>query len=293
MANLIPGAYRNVALADGDVPLDADSLRAHFLGREAYRRTRWIVARNGSGAALLQVDRTEPDPLFAPITEVEVLAGPEECCVLERPDLDTAVPAHLAQAADDPGAAGARAVIVHGRYGHISFILDPRPVRITVLEVVPPFPAKLRAQAQGVLDVAEDLPPTVLRAEEVRLDDVVPPAGPVLLPCRGADITLPGRETWFLDQRPPLAEWTLLGCDRSREIHSWFYGREPAATVDLCPRRLPVGADGPVLTKCCLLERDVELGPGRAVVPWGASLSQVGEAVAALARNAEPAWAPA
>ena len=292
MANLTPGAYRNVAVAEVDVLLDAAPLRSHFLGREAYRRTRWIVARRGGDAALLQVDRTEADPLFAPITEVELLAGADECCVLERPDLDSAIPAHLAQAADDPAAAGARAVIVHGRYGHISFILDPQPVRITVLEVVPPYPAKLLAQAQSVLDVAEDLPPTVLRAEEVRLDDVVPEAGAVLLPCRGADITLPGRETWFLDQRPPFTEWTLLGCDRSREIHSWFYGQEPAGSVDLCPRRLPVRASGPVLTKCCLLEHRIELEPGRAVVPWGASLAQVGEAVAALAREAEPAWAP-
>lgn len=293
MANLIPGAYRNVAVCDVDVPLGADSLRTRFLGHEAYRRTRWIVVRRGPDAALLRVERTEPEPLFAPITEVEVLAGPAECCVLDRPDLDTAVPAHLARAAEDPAAAGARAVIVHGRYGHISFILDPRPVRITVLEVVPPFPAKLLAQAQGVLDLAENLPPTVLQAEEVRLDEVVPPSGAVLLPCRGADITIPGRETSFLDQRPPFAEWTLLGCDRSRQIHSWFYGREPAGSVDLCPRRLPVRTDGPVLTKCCLLEREVELEPGRAVVPWGASLAQVGEAVAALAREAEPAWAPA
>lgn len=293
MANLIPGAYRSVAVSDIDVPLDARSLRAHFLGREAYRRTRWIVARNGPGAALLQVERDEPEPLFAPITGVELLAGPDECCILERPDLDTAVPAHLAQAAVDPAAAGARAVIVHGRYGHISFIFEPRPVRITVLEVVPPHPAKLLAQAQGVLDVAEDLPPVVLQAEEVRLDDVVPDRGAVLLPCRGADITLPGRQTWFLDQRPAFAEWTLLGCDRSREIHAWFYGREPAAGVDLCPRRLPVTAAGPVLTKCCLLEHEIQLEPGRAVVPWGATLAQVGDAVAALAREAEPAWAPA
>ncbi len=293
MANLIPGAYRGVAVTDVDIPLDASSLTAHLLGREAYRRTRWIVATRGLEAALLQVARDDADSLFAPITALEVLSGPDETCVVRRPELDTAIPAQLAQAADDPAAAGARCVVVHGRYGHVSFILDPRPVRINVLEVVPPFPAKLLAQAQGVLDVAEHLPPILLTGQEVALDDVVPAAGPVLLPCRGADITLPGRATWFLDQRPPPQDWTLLGCERSRQIHAWFYGRDPAAMVDLCPRRLPGAGAGPLLTKCCLLEGEIQVEPGRAVVPWGASLSQVGEALAALAAEAEPAWAPA
>jgi hypothetical protein len=293
MANLIPRAYRSVAVTDVDVPLDAASLTDHFLGREAYRRTRWIVASNGGGTVLLGVGRTEEEPLFAPITEVEVLAGADETCVLERPDLDTGIPAQLAQAAADPAATGARCVVVHGRFGHVSFILDPQPVRITVLEVVPPFPAKLLAQAQAVLDVAEDIPPTLLQADEVSLDAVVPPEGAVLLPCRGAEIAIPGRDVSFLDQRPPYAEWTLLGCDRSREIHAWFYGREPAAVVDLCPRRLPVTKRGPLLTKCCLLEGEVRVEPGLAVVPWGASLAQVGQAVRALAEEAAPAWAPA
>ena len=293
MANLIPGAYRGVAVTDVAVPLDAPALTSHLLGREAYRRTRWIVARNGPGAALLGVGREDSDSLFAPITAVELLAGPDEAAVLHRPEVDTGIPAQLARAAADPEAGGARCVIVYGRFGHVSFILDPRPARITVLEVVPPYPAKLLAQAQAVLDVAEDIPPTLLEAQEVALDGVVPAAGPVLLPCRGADVTLPGRETWFLDQRPPGQDWTLLGCERSRQIHAWFYGREPSAMVDLCPRRLAAAGSRPVLTKCCLLERDVEVEPGRAVVPWGASLAQVGEALAALAAEAEPAWAPA
>ncbi|GAC1541317.1 MAG: hypothetical protein NVS3B12_28810 [Acidimicrobiales bacterium] len=293
MANLIPGAYRGVSVAEVNGSLDAAALRFHFVGREAYRRTRWIAVSNGSGHALIEVHRRDDAPLFAPITSIDVLAGPDETCWLERPELDTGVPAQLARAADDPSARGRRCVVVHGRYGHVSFILDPAPIRIRVVEVVPPTPAKLAEQAQRVLDVAEDLPPIVLATQLFALEDVAPAEGSILLPCRGADIELPGRDTWFLDQRPAHQEWTLLGCARSREIHTWFYGCEPAADVDLCPRRLADGLAGPVLTKCCLLEQDIHVEPGLAVVPWGASLGQIGEAVGALAREAEPAWAPA
>ncbi len=293
MANLIPGAYRGVAVTEVDVPLDADSLAAHFVGREAYRRTRWIAVDNGAGHALVAAHRSDEASLFAPITAIEVLAGPEETCLLERPELDTGVPAQLARAAEDPAARGRRCVLVHGRYGHISFILDPGPVRIRVVEVVPPTPAKLLEQAQRVLDVTEHLPPIVLEAESVGLEDVAPDEGALLLPCRGAEIEFRGRDIWFLDQRPPHRRWTLIGCARSREIHAWFYGAEPAASVDVCPRRLAAGLPGVVLTKCCLLERDIHVEPGLAVVPWGASLSQIGEALAALAREVEPLWAPA
>jgi len=293
MDNLIPGAYRGVSVAEVDFPLEERSLAEFFAGREAYRRTRWIIVRRGGAVALVAVERDDAAALFAPLSSVRVLAGPDECCWVERPDLDTAVPSQLARALDDPATDGARCVVVHGRYGHVSFVLDPRPVRIRVREVTPPDPPKLLEQAQRVLDVAEELPPIVLVPEELDLGDVAPASGPLLLPCRGADIALAGRETWFLDQRPPLHDWTLLGCARSREIHAWFYGCEPAATVDLCPRHLPRRGTGPVLTKCCLLETEVHVDAGVAVVPWGASLGQISEALGALAREVEPVWAPA
>ena len=47
-----------------------------------------------------------------------------------------------------------------------------------------------------------------------------------------------------------------------------------------------------MLTKCCLLEKHIEVDDGRVVVPWGASLSQVSEALAALAAEWEPRGHP-
>jgi hypothetical protein len=37
-----------------------------------------------------------------------------------------------------------------------------------------------------------------------------------------------------------------------------------------------------VLTKCCLLERGIEVDGGTAVVPWGANLDEVRAALRAL-----------
>jgi hypothetical protein len=105
-----------------------------------------------------------------------------------------------------------------------------------------------------------------------------------LLPCQGAGLDLPGIVD-YLDQRPVRGDWTLVGCERSRQFHRWFYGGEPDRQVELCPDRL-IPADsgtGPLtLLRCCLLERGIRVEGNRATVPWGTNLSEVQAALRAL-----------
>ena len=71
--------------------------------------------------------KASDEPLFSPITEIELLAGPDETVEVHAPDVDTGVPTQLARAAR--GSAGdARCVVVRGRYEHVNFILEPEPV---------------------------------------------------------------------------------------------------------------------------------------------------------------------
>src|SRR5215469_6016031 len=53
--NLVPGRYRSVSVASVPVPPDEASLRAHLVGRPAYRHTRYIVARSAGGTAVVEV----------------------------------------------------------------------------------------------------------------------------------------------------------------------------------------------------------------------------------------------
>lgn len=295
MRNLVPRRYREVAVASVPGDLSPEGLERHFLGREAYRRTRYVVARRGAETAVVEVTRAEDGPLFSPITGVRVLALPGECSLVDAPEVDTGVPTQLALAARELAPA-ARCVVVQGRYRHVSFIVEPAPVRVQVVEVVPPEPPKLLDQARRVLDVAEDLPPVELVPVLVDLAELAlqRPAPRYLLPCRGSGIRLDGAEVRFLDERPTKEDWVLLGCDRSRELHRWFY-REEAETVDLCPRRVAARAGGamPVLTKCCLLEEHLERDGITVTVPWGASLDLVRAGLERVVAMAEPAWSPA
>ena len=147
-------------------------------------------------------------------------------------------------------------MIVRGRYGHVSFILDPAPIRIRVVEVVPPWPPKLADQLNRVLDLAEDLPPVELVPHLVDLDALAAtrPARHYLFPCRAGqpaqDQPRAAAEVSYLDEIPERAPWTLVGCARSKSIHDWFYG-DDVPMVDMCPRKLaesdaaPGGSAGP------------------------------------------------
>ncbi|HET8914896.1 MAG TPA: hypothetical protein VFM91_04250 [Propionibacteriaceae bacterium] len=276
-----------------DGELDESSLARHFIGREAYRRTRFIVVRNNDETAIVAVQKESEEPLFSPITALQLLVGPAECAYVEDPDVDTAVPTALARAALRQ-ASGMRGVVVQGRFAHVNFIIDPVPLRVTVREVVPPYPAKLLDQAQRVLGLAETLPPMDLVPDVVEFDQLARGnrATSYLLPCRGGGVSVEGATVRYLDERPAREDWLLLGCERSEQIHESFYG-ERAPQVDICPRNRPSGG-GATLAKCCLLETHNEVdADGTVVVPWGASLALIADALAAVAREWEPTWAPA
>lgn len=296
--NLVPPKYRAVAVATAEVPLDEQSLGRHFRGRPAYRATRYIVVRATAGTALVEVDKpVGGGRLFSEITGVRLLAGPGGTAYLHSPETDVGVPTQLARAAAKH-APEARCVVVQGRYEHVSFILDPAPVRVRLAEVAPPWPPKLADQASRVLDLAEDLPPVELLPAITDLAHLARerPASHYLLPCRGSGARIQGAEIAFLDEIPPRADWTLIGCTRSREIHRRFYG-EDVPTIEMCPRALvrrgpaPGSPDAVILTKCCMLEQGIEIEGSVVVVPWGASLAEVRSGLGAAADLAagEPA----
>lgn len=292
MTNVVPNRSRELAVANVDVPLTSEQLQDYFLGKEAYRRTEYIAAFADGAAALLRVRKESADPLFSPISEVEVLAGPVECAVLTAPDLDTSVPTQLATIAAQE-APHARCVIVTGRYGHVGFILDPRPVRIRVFDVVPPEPAKLVDQALRILEVASDLPPVELVPEVIDIGSLASqkPSDSYLLPCYVSGVDVGGTRVNYLDQRPAHEPWVLIGCERSQQIHNWFYG-ESAPEVDICPRNRSGGGEDLELTKCCLIENHIEVQGRQVCVPWGATLELVREGLEAAAALVEPTWEP-
>ena len=272
--------YRGLSVQEVDVPLTAEAIAEHLRGREVYRRTDFLALRRGGETALVEVRKASTEPLFSPVVASRLLSGPDDTAWVHRPEVDVGNATALAGAA----VPGATTTVVLGRFEHVNFIHRPAPVRLRVTEVVPPEPAKLLAQARQAVAYDEDLPPVELVLDAVRVEDLAAahPAACYLLPCRGSGADLGDAAVAYLDTRPAeRADWLLIGCERSLQFHRHFYGDEPPR-VDLCPRRRCEGAAGPTLTKCCLLERGLEVDEDTAVVPWGANLDEVREGLRKL-----------
>lgn len=286
--NLVPLPYRRISVQPYSGPMTSEAISTLLLGREAYRRTDFIVLRGeGDQTAVVAVTRAESEPLFSPITAVEVLALPETCLYVEFPGLDPANRSALAEAAHERGIGPEGTLVVKGLYDHVNFIHHPDPLVVRVIEVAPPEPPKLYGLARQVLSYA-DLPPIRLELERIEVRELADsmPAAAYLVPCRSGGLDDLSAPVYFLDERPERRDWTMIGCERSLQFHRHFYGDEPPR-VEMCPRRLAGARTEPTLLKCCLLEFHIEQDGPVAVVPWGADLAMVETALQRLSEGVE------
>jgi hypothetical protein len=290
--NLVPLPYRRVSVQPYAGEMTAAAIRAHLLGREAYRRTDFVVLRQGVSTAVVAITAPDRESLFCPIDSVELLAGPGECVFAEDPETDPANPSALAAKAHALGVGPNGTLVVLGLYGHVNFIHHPAPLVIRVVEVAPPEPPKLFGLARHVLSYA-DLPPIRLELERIDLTDLAAGQAPAsfLVPCRSGGLDHLSAPVHFLDERPARHDWTLIGCERSLQFHRHYYGDEPPR-IEMCPRKLAGSRAEPTLLKCCLLEYHIEQDGATMVVPWGADLKMVEQALRTLSGIAAPADAP-
>ena len=288
VCNLVPLPYRRVSVQPYHGPMTVDAITTLLLSREAYRRTDFIVLRGEGGQhAVAAITRAESEPLFSPITSVDVLALPETCVFAECPDVDPANRSALAEVAHELGVGPEGTLVVKGLYDHINFIHHPKPLVVGVVEVAPPEPPKLYGLARQVLSYA-DLPPIRLELERIEVRELAESVHPsaYLVPCRSGGLDDLPASVYFLDERPERHDWTMIGCERSLQFHRHFYGDEPPR-VEMCPRLITGERKEPTLLKCCLLETHIEQDKNIMVVPWGADLAMVEAALRKLSEEVE------
>lgn len=287
--NFVPLPYRRVSYQPYSGAMTELAITAYLAPREVYRRTDIIVLHNDQAEyAVVAVQRTETDTLFAKIAVLEVLALPADCIFIKSPETDPANRSALAKLAQQHQIGPDKTLIVQGAFDHINIIHRPAPLIVRVLEVAPPEPPKLYKMAEHVLSYA-DLAPICLELERIDLltlcQQVKPEA--YLVPCRSGGLDDLDAPVFFLDERPAERQpWTLIGCERSLQFHRHYYQDEPPR-VEMCPRKLNQAADVPTLLKCCLLEFDIEFDGITAVVPWGADLPMVERALALLSQGVD------
>jgi hypothetical protein len=254
------------------------------MGKETYRRTEFIVLRAPNGGhAVIAVDASDREPLFAPIDHVEVLSMPDTCAYVRDPETDCANRSALAALAKRHGVGPDQTLICEGKYDHVNFIHHPNPFVLKVVEVAPPEPPKLFDLVRHVLSYA-DLPPIIPVLERIELRDLIRGASApaFLVPCRSGGLDDLGAPVHYLDERPAeRQDWTLIGCERSLQFHRHYYGDEPPR-IEMCPRVIAGARGAPTILKCCLWEFDIERVGEVMVVPWGSDLAMIERALREL-----------
>ncbi|MGR8932842.1 MAG: DUF7714 family protein [Gammaproteobacteria bacterium] len=286
--NFVPLPYRRVSFQPYTGEMSEPAVARYLLAREVYRRTDIVILHNDAGEyAVAAVQRADSEQLFTAVEKIEVLALPADCVFIRDPATDPANRSALAKTARLHGVSDAQTAIVAGTFDHVNIIHRPDPLSIRVIEVVPPDPPKLFHMVEHVLSYA-DLPPIYPELETIDLRAISRSTTPeaFLVPCRSGGLDDLGAPVYFLDERPVKREnWTLLGCERSLQFHRHYYGDEPPR-LEMCPRQLAGKSAIPTLLKCCLLEYGIETEDAKVIVPWGADLKMVEEALAILARQA-------
>lgn len=285
--NFVPLPYRGVSVQAYSDSMTEHEIANSFLGRETYRRTEFIVLRASDGGhAVIAVDASDREALFAPIVHVEVLALPDACFYVRDPKTDCANRSALAALATKHGIGKDRTLICEGKYDHVNFIHRPSPFVLKVVEVAPPEPPKLFDLVCHVLSYA-DLPPIIPVLERIELKGLVRgmSAPAFLVPCRSGGLEDLGAPVYYLDERPAERhDWTLIGCERSLQFHRHYYGDEPPL-VEICPRLIAGSRNEPTILKCCLWEFDTEREGEVMVVPWGANLAMIERALRELSHD--------
>ena len=270
---------KDVSMHDVDIPLDREHISELMRGWTAYVRTDDLVLRNGDSYAVVRLVKSQEPGLFRKVVDFEILSLPEETVYVEEPDMDVLnTPALAALQARHPG----KAVVVRGMFSHINFIKDIEPLRLMVVDNVPPSPAKLGVlvdialgsgfvdhpivKEERIIDMAE-------KVSEVR-------TGAVMFPCRvsnlHADIPF-----CFLDDAPEdPGDVTLIGCHLSQRIYRSLYDRD-VPFVNVCPAdHIEPGVK--TIVKCCKVKQGHELDGDVVRVPWGATVPEVVDAINAL-----------
>lgn len=267
---------KDVSVRDVDIPLDKNSIARLMDGWVAYKRTDYIVLRNGDNYAAVRLIKGFSTGLFDEVLGYEILSLPEDTVYVEDPELDVLNLPSLARIQMEyPG----KAVIVRGMFSHVNYFRDIEPLRLMVVDNVPPSPAKLgvlvdRVLASGFVDL-----PVVKEERIIDMADMVSQVrtGKIMFPCRVSHLEakIP---YCFLDDAPEdPGDVTLIGCHLSRRIFNALYGRD-VPFINVCPVD-HVDPDKKTIVKCCKVKQGHEIDGNLALVPWGATIPEVVNAI--------------
>ncbi|MCQ2084652.1 MAG: hypothetical protein MJZ21_00720 [archaeon] len=272
---------KDISVRSVDCELTRDNIVALLSDWNAYKRAAHLVLEHNGSYAVIRIEKTMGEGLFGKVGKFEIVALPEETVYIERPELDVLnIPSLARLQLEFPG----KAVVVKGLFSHISFLKDLHPLRLRALDSVPPHPSKMGyltkvALASGYIDLPVVIEEQILDfAEESKKAETEM----VMFPCEGSG-TKGDRPYLYLDKVPDIKgkDITLVGCNLSKRIFDELYGIE-IPFINVCPKD-HVPDDGvKTIVKCCRVKHGYQIDGNTVMVPWGATVPEVVDAINAI-----------
>lgn len=280
---MLPDHCKDVSVREVDFPLTEEEIARHTVGKKAYTRTEFIILKHHDQQAVVRIFKEGGVDLFRPISAHKIISLPNSTIFLKDETVDVLNRPRMAGIAFRyPG----KTVIVQGLFNHVSFVQASKTLELHILDVVPPLPTKLSYLVAKALDAGLVDLPIVVREDTIDLNDlerrVQTPI--VVFPCRASGLASE-RTVFFLDETPKIeGKATLVGCELSLRIFQSIYRKRPDF-ISMCPRELAPRDGKKRIVKCCRVKEGCELEGDLAIVPWGATVMDVAQAMRALFKD--------
>ena len=276
---------KDVSVHDVDILLTTENINKMMQDWTTYVRTEYIVFRNEDQYAVIGLEKESGSELFRKLISFYILALPEDIVFINNPNLDVLNTPALAYIQNEyPG----KTIVVQGMFSHVNFIKDMKPVKLRVIDNVPPAPSKLGVLVNMALNSGFVEHPVVIDSIEVdmaeRIWDVNTPA--IMFPCEVSGLTAK-KIVYFLDKAPKLEhDVTLVGCHLSERVFFSLYKKE-VPFINVCPMDHVIYDGVKTIVKCCKVKSGFIIEGDVATVPWGATVPEVVSAINALFKGSK------
>jgi len=286
---MFPEHCKDVSIKKVEFHLTEKEIQKNLVNKLAYKRTKFIILNNKDDWAVVKIKKPEVKNLFSKIQNVKIISMPGSTKYVEDGNIDVLSPTRMAEKAEE---LGKETLIVKGKFEHVSFIHKEKPIPVIVFEVVPPEPPKLVELVKKVLYSGNINKPVKMIPKILNLCELEKHCKNqnILFPCYASELKS-DKKTFYLDQRPKfskeeLQSVSLIGCDLSLRIFKTIYGFEPEF-FNFCPKKriIDMQLEQFTITKCCKIKKGHERIGNVVVVPWGANLKEVEEALGDILNN--------
>jgi len=270
---------KDVSVREVDVELTEENIDILMKDWMAYKRAEFIVLKNGDDHATLHIEKESGTGLFSKVKGYEILSLPEETDYVEDPSIDVLnMPILASIQVAHPG----KAVVIRGMFSHVVFIKDIVPLRLRVIDNIPPSPSKLGVLVDKALGTDLIDLPVIVEKEDIDMAKMEPMVRTeaVMFPCKVSGLSSE-RPYYFLDEAPRLEhDVTLIGCHLSQRIFTSLYGQD-VPFINVCPADFTDGK-GKCIVKCCKVKEGHVIEGDVVKVPWGATIPEVIDAINSL-----------